>query len=114
MSAVSETHVIISEPKCKVKEVESGNILKSRYDNYLSFIDEIKTKNNILRGEFMLIAPSALTADFAKLKQEIESIDNADIIHLDIMDGNFVPNLSFGPHIAKNNSTKLKFHLIRI
>ncbi|MGI6781594.1 MAG: ribulose-phosphate 3-epimerase [Acholeplasmataceae bacterium] len=49
----------------------------------------------------MLIAPSVLTADFSKLKEEIESIDNADYIHLDIMDGNFVPNLSFGPHIAR-------------
>ncbi|HHT82610.1 MAG TPA: ribulose-phosphate 3-epimerase [Acholeplasmataceae bacterium] len=59
----------------------------------------------------MLIAPSVLTADFAKLKQEIESIDNADYIHLDIMDGNFVPNLSFGPHIAKiiRNETEIPF-----
>ena len=57
----------------------------------------------------MLIAPSVLTADFSKLKQEIESIDNADYIHLDIMDGNFVPNLSFGPHIAKiiSNETEV-------
>jgi len=59
----------------------------------------------------MLIAPSVLTADFSKLKQEIESIDNADYIHLDIMDGNFVPNLSFGPHIAKTISNETEVPL---
>ncbi|MGI6787082.1 MAG: ribulose-phosphate 3-epimerase [Acholeplasmataceae bacterium] len=59
----------------------------------------------------MLIAPSILTANFSKLREEIESIDNADYIHLDIMDGNFVPNLSFGPHIANiiRQDTKLPF-----
>lgn len=48
----------------------------------------------------MLVAPSILTANFANLKDELASINNADYIHLDIMDGHFVPNLSFGPHIS--------------
>ncbi|TVP85871.1 MAG: ribulose-phosphate 3-epimerase [Acholeplasmataceae bacterium] len=50
----------------------------------------------------MKIAPSVLTADFTDLKHELESIDHADFIHLDIMDGHFVPNLSFGPSIAES------------
>ena len=49
----------------------------------------------------MKIAPSVLTADFSNLKEELLTITNADYIHLDIMDGHFVPNISFGPAIAK-------------
>ena len=48
----------------------------------------------------MKVAPSVLTADFKNLKSEIESVREADYIHLDIMDGHFVPNISFGPFIS--------------
>ncbi|MDY0295508.1 MAG: ribulose-phosphate 3-epimerase [Acholeplasmataceae bacterium] len=50
----------------------------------------------------MKIAPSVLTADFSNLREELQSIRSADYIHLDIMDGHFVPNISFGPAIAKS------------
>ena len=49
----------------------------------------------------MKIAPSILTANFTNLQGELESIKSADYIHLDIMDGHFVPNISFGPAISK-------------
>ncbi len=59
------------------------------------------------------IAPSILSANFGNLQTEIENLDKsgADLIHLDIMDGNFVPNLTFGPGVVKalRPHTKLPF-----
>lgn len=50
------------------------------------------------------IAPSILSADFANLESELKSIDNADMIHVDIMDGHFVPNMTFGLPVLKRIS----------
>jgi ribulose-phosphate 3-epimerase len=62
------------------------------------------------------IAPSILSADFANLEAELRSISSADLIHVDVMDGHFVPNMTFGLPVVKRisevSSVPLDVHLM--
>ena len=62
------------------------------------------------------IAPSILSADFANLHAELASISHADLIHVDVMDGHFVPNLTLGVPVVKRisevTSVPLDVHLM--
>lgn len=66
----------------------------------------------------MLVAPSILSADFGKLNEEIKAIcdGGCDLIHVDVMDGHFVPNMTIGPvvvsSVAKVATKPLDVHLM--
>lgn len=116
----------LAELGCAV--LNSSHILKSRYKRYAFLRKELADKLSLdtrrsrygkTRKDYqkkqdrkLILAPSLLAADFANLREELNKIENhCEYLHIDVMDGHFVPNLSFGEPIIKaiRKHTKLVF-----
>jgi ribulose-phosphate 3-epimerase len=90
----------------------SAAISRATASNMLEFLQAFSFKNSVLRHPGLIeLAPSILSADFARLGEQVRAAaeGGASVIHVDIMDGHFVPNLTIGPPVVKSlrKATKL-------
>ena len=94
---------ILSEPDCGVKKHWQKERSVLYTESYKELYEELKQKEVLIFMKYEL-SPSILSADFARLGEEIKAVEQTGVnyLHIDVMDGMFVPSISFGFPIIKS------------
>lgn len=115
LNSLKQTHDIEGLAKLSIRNM---NDEKDLQDNKAFINNPVTTHSHIAHNNLMFVAPSLLAANFLRLEEEIKSVIEAgcDLLHIDVMDGHFVPNLTVGPcvlaEIPKLYNIPLDIHLM--